>query len=196
MVRIFIVRPGSTEFDEQRRIKGTLDIPLSQFGSGQVTRTANELAEQDIEMVYAAPCQSAEETATLLADKLGVKQKKLTKLKNLDHGLWQGKLIDDVKEKQPKVYRQWQEQPETVCPPEGEMLSSAQLRVNAALDRILKKHRNGCIAVVLPEPLASLAHCHLAQGNLGNLWQAETECGTWTQLDIQPAAILAASNAR
>ena len=35
-------------------------------------------------------------------------------------------LIDDVKRKQPKVYRQWQEQPEIICPPEGEMLSEAQ----------------------------------------------------------------------
>lgn len=186
MVRIYIVRPGATEFDEQGRIKGTLDIPLSQYGSGQVTRTANELAEQGIEVVYAAPCQSAEETATLLAEKLGTRQKKLTKLTNLDHGLWQGKLIDDVKEKQPKVYRQWQDQPETVCPPEGEMLDDARSRVHASIDRLVKKHRNGCIAVVLPEPLASLARCHLENGVLGDLWQAETETGTWVQLDIQP----------
>ena len=186
MVRIYIVRPGATEFDEQGRIKGTLDIPLSQYGSGQVSRTANELAEQGIEVVYAAPCQSAEETAGLLAEKLGARQKKLTKLKNLDHGLWQGKLIDDVKEKQPKVYRQWQEQPETVCPPEGEMLEEARSRVHASIDRLVKKHRKGCIALVLPEPLASLARCHLENGDLGDLWQAETECGTWVQLDIQP----------
>ncbi|MCA9215766.1 MAG: histidine phosphatase family protein [Planctomycetales bacterium] len=188
MVRIYIVRPGSTEFDEQGRIKGTLDIPLSQYGSGQVNRTANELVQQGIEVVYAAPCQSAEETAALLAEKLGTRQKTLSKLTNLDHGLWQGKLIEDVKEKQPKVYRQWQEQPETVCPPEGEMLEHARQRVHASLDRLIKKHKNGCIAIVLPEPLASLAQCYLERGNLGDLWQAETECGTWVQLDFHPEA--------
>ena len=31
-------------------------------------------------------------------------------------------LFDEVKSKQPRVYRQWQEQPDTVCPPEGETL--------------------------------------------------------------------------
>ena len=54
-------------------------------------------------------------------------------MQNLDHGLWQGMLIEDVRRKQPKVYRQWQEQPETVCPPEGEMLSQAEERIRTAM---------------------------------------------------------------
>ena len=41
----------------------------------------------------------------------------------MNHGLWQGMIIDEVKRKQPKVYKQWQEHPENVCPPEGEMLA-------------------------------------------------------------------------
>ena len=68
-------------------------------------------------------------------------------------------LIEDVKRKQPKVFRQWQEQPEIVCPPEGEMLSEAHERVQAALTKMLKKHKEGTIALVIPEPLASLVQC-------------------------------------
>ena len=30
MVRIVLIRPGSTDFDEQGRITGTLDIPLNE----------------------------------------------------------------------------------------------------------------------------------------------------------------------
>ena len=29
MSQIVLIRPGSTEFDEQQRIQGTLDLPLS-----------------------------------------------------------------------------------------------------------------------------------------------------------------------
>ena len=61
--------------------------------------------------------------------------KSVEQLHNLDHGLWQGTLIEDVRRKQPKVYRQWQEQPETVCPPEGEMLPQAAQRVRTALSK-------------------------------------------------------------
>ena len=79
-------------------------------------------------------------------------------------------LIDDVKRKQPKVFRQWQEQPEIICPPEGEMLSEAQERVQAALLKVLKKHKQGTIALVVPEPLASVVHGYLAQSEIGDLW--------------------------
>ena len=83
--------------------------------------------------------------------------KTLDKLQNLDHGLWQGMLVSDVKTKQPKVYRQWQEQPETVCPPQGETLCTAKQRVQAALAKLLKKHKaDGLVAIVVPEPLASV----------------------------------------
>ena len=54
-------------------------------------------------------------------------------MQNLNQGLWQGMLVEDVRHKQPKVYRQWQEQPENVCPPEGEMLEQADERVRAAM---------------------------------------------------------------
>ncbi len=62
---------------------------------------------------------------SLIGAALKLKPKTLERLQNLDHGLWQGMLIEEVKRKQPKVYKQWQEQPENVCPPEGEMLAAA-----------------------------------------------------------------------
>ena len=43
MVQMLVVRAGSTEFDEQGRIKGTLDIPLSDAGQGQVGRLIADL---------------------------------------------------------------------------------------------------------------------------------------------------------
>ena len=33
MIRVILIRPGTTDYDEQRRIKGTLDIPLNEFGN-------------------------------------------------------------------------------------------------------------------------------------------------------------------
>ncbi len=196
MIRVVLVRPGTTDFDEQRRIKGNLDIPLNQFGTDQVARTANELAGQGIEVVYTSPCQATEETARLLGHALGVKVKSIAQLRNLDHGLWQGKLIDEVRATQRKVYRQWQEQPETVCPPEGEMLDAARQRVHQALDKILRKHKSGVIGVVASEPMASLIRCYLSQGQLGDLWQAETACGSWEVIDVVRKQLLASSVGR
>lgn len=191
MIRVILIRPGATDYDEQRRIKGTLDIPLNEFGNDQIARAANELADQSIDIVYSSPCQSAEETAAVLSAALGVKAKTIDKFRNLDHGLWQGKLIDEVKATQRKVYRRWQEEPDSVCPPGGETVQAARQRVQSALEKILKKHKSGAIALVVPNPLASIVRCQLAQGELGDLWEAENDCGTWVSIDVQPEQVLA-----
>ena len=177
MLRMVLIRPGATDFDEQGRIKGTLDIPLSPQGTTEVAQTVSELAQWPLEVVYTAPCQAAEQTAELVAAPHKAKVKSIEELRNLDHGLWHGKLIDEVRQCQPKVYRQWQEHPDSVCPPGGETCGEARERLRPGLSRILKKHRSGVVAVVVPEPAASLVRCLLEDTEPGNLWKAECDHG-------------------
>lgn len=194
MVQIVLIRPGSTDYDDQGRIQGTLDIPLSEHGNDEVKSLIEQLRGDEISVLYASPCQAAWQTAMQIADSLDIKLKRLDKMQNLDHGLWQGMLVEDVKRKQPKVYRQWQEQPEIICPPEGEMLSDAAQRVQSAMTRILKKHKEGKIGVVLPEPLASVAHALLTRGELGDLWKCTCGCGTRETLAVEPDALVTSSS--
>ncbi|MFO0902575.1 MAG: histidine phosphatase family protein [Pirellulales bacterium] len=187
MSRIVLIRPGSTDFDEQGRIKGTLDIPLNERGAGQVAQMIEQLSSLGIESLYSSPCQCAVQTAAAVAAALGIRSKTIDRLENLNHGLWHGKLVDEVRQCQPKVYRQLQEHPESVCPPEGESFSAARQRIAGALDKVRKKHSNKTIGIVLPEPIFSLARSYLESSELGDVWKAECECGGW--LVIDPAAV-------
>jgi broad specificity phosphatase PhoE len=188
MLKIVLIRPGSTDFDEQGRIRGTLDVPLNRQGTEQVERTIGELSALPLKAIITSPCQSCQQTAEALARQRDIKVKCLDSLKNLDHGLWHGKLIEEVKRSQPKVYKQWQERPETVCPPQGESLSAAQQRVSNAIAKICKKYKLGVVAVVAPEPLATLIRQFLDRSELGDLWKAECNCGRWEVIDIEPKA--------
>jgi broad specificity phosphatase PhoE len=185
MVRFVLIRPGSTDFDEQGRIKGNLDIPLNAKGTSEAAQTAGELLDSAIDLVYTSPCQSAEQTAQAVGQRLGIKVKRLEGLANLDCGLWQGKRVEEVRQQQPKAYRMWQDHPEKVSPPEGESVSAAQARVKATLARLLRKHRSGNIAMVAPEPLLSLVACQLRQADLGDLWKVECACGSWHSIDVE-----------
>ena len=191
MLRIVLVRPGSTDFDEQGRIKGTLDVPLSENGNSQVAQTVRELKALSVETVYCAPCQPAIETAEVIAEAIGEKVRRLERLHNVDQGLWQGKLIAEVRQNQPKVYRQWQEKPETICPPGGEMLLDAAQRVQSVMEKLLKKHRSGVVALVVPEPLASIVRRHLTDAELGDLWKVECEKGQWEVFEIERETLVA-----
>lgn len=184
MLQIILIRPGATDYDQQRRVQGRLDVPLNEQGALEVARIVDELRDRKIDVIYASACEPALQSAQIIANALGLKFKKLDRMQNLDQGLWQGVLIDDVRVKQPKVYRQWQEHPETVCPPEGEMLSQALERVRAAMARLLKRHKEGTIGLVVPEPLASIVRHHVNQAEFGDLWKAADEHGHWEILEV------------
>jgi broad specificity phosphatase PhoE len=190
-LQIVLIRPGSTDFDEQKRIKGTLNLPLNSNGATQVARTADELAEMEIDCIYFSPSQSAEQSARALANGREVKVKKIEAFANLDHGLWHGKLIEEVKQRQPRVYKQFQEHPENACPPEGETLVSAASRTQKALVKLLKKHKAGIIALVVPEPLASVIRGLLVDAKLSDLWSAECDTGCWELIDLSREVVAA-----
>ncbi len=185
MLRIVLVQPGSTDLDDQGRIKGALDIPLSRNGTRQVAQAVLELSAETIDAIYASDCQSALQTATALAQARGLKVKPVPKLRNLNHGLWHGKLIEELRQNQPKIYRHWRENPEQVCPPEGESIAVARERAVSAITKILKKHGRGTIALVIPEPLASVVRGFLQNNELDDLWQAETDAGSWTLIELE-----------
>jgi probable phosphoglycerate mutase len=192
MLQIVLIRPGATDYDEQGRILGTLDVPLSEQGTRDVKRMIEELRPRGISAIYCGPCQSSAQTAIAISEALDVKLKRIDNLRNIDHGLWQGMLVEDVKRKQPKVYRQWQEQPGIICPPEGEMLSAARDRVQAALSKILKKHKEGTIALVVPEPLAGIVQGHLLHREVGEFWKTSAVCGKWDIISSEPQGIVQA----
>ena len=188
MLSILLIRTGTTEYQCQGRIQGTLDIPLSEDGREFVSELIEQLKGYSVEALYAGPCRATQQTSEMLAESWQLKTRTIEKLSNLNHGLWQGMLIEEVKEKQPKVYRQWQEHPETVCPPDGETLQAIRERLEGALAKITKKHKSGIVALVLPDPARSVMRSILKdEQSLGNLWDLECEDQpAWELIEITP----------
>ena len=189
MLRIVLIRPGATDYDCEQRIQGALDIPLNSQGLLEVARLGEELRDKRVEVFYSSPCKSAVQSAEILAHDLAARAKKLTHMENLNLGLWQGMQVSEVRHKQPKVYRQWQEQPENVCPPDGEMVEQAAQRIRTALNKLLRRHKDGVIGLVIPEPLASLVRQYFKNDELGDLWKALSGHGSWEVLDLEPAHV-------
>ncbi|NIL96875.1 MAG: histidine phosphatase family protein [Planctomycetales bacterium] len=190
MLKIVLIRPGTTEYDQQGRILGTLDVPLADAGNAEVDVAIDQLRGQPIQALYTSPCESARQTAEKISGSLNLKCKPSDQLKNVDHGLWQGMLVEEVKRKQPKVYRQWMEHPESVCPPEGEMLDTARHRVEAFLSKLFKKHKQGTLGIVVPEPLAGLIESYLRRSELPASWNNVAGGGSWQIIEIEQPGLI------
>ncbi len=159
MPTVVIVRSGETDYDNQHRIQGVLDLPLTPQGAAQIRELAEQLRPLQLEVVYCGPSEQARQTAEILAEELGCELRVLSELVNLNQGLWQGQRIEEIRRRYPRLFKQWREHPDVVCPPSGETSSEAVARVHRALARPLRrKHR---FAIVASEPLATILICEL-----------------------------------
>jgi probable phosphoglycerate mutase len=152
-----LIRPGCTDFDHQNRIQGSLDLPLNLRGRAEVHDLVDQLQGHPVEMIYTSPAEPAHSTAEAIAGNLGIPVKESEDLRNLNQGLWEGLQIDEIRRKYPKVFKQWEDAPETICPPEGEPIYSAIERVRKVLRKPLKRKLS--FAIVASEPLATLISC-------------------------------------
>lgn len=180
---IMLVRPGETDLDQQGRIMGTLDVPLNENGQQQIAALNNEVAEFPIVAVYSGPGMASLETARLMLDGRDIKIRTEDDLQNLDYGLWHGKRIDELKETQPKLFKQWLDHPETVCPPDGETVESVTERAERILKRVQKKHKSGVVVIVVPEPIACIIRGML-QVDSENKWHVSGNCGCFENICV------------
>jgi broad specificity phosphatase PhoE len=153
MTRVVLIRAGATVYDEQGRVQGVLDLPLSDRGRAEVVALAGELAGAELAAVYYGPGESLQRTAEAISRAAGLRPKRIDDLRNLDCGLWQGLQAEEIRRRNPKVFRQWLDDPLTVCPPDGETVEEALDRLREAIRPLLKRHRDEAFALVLAEPL-------------------------------------------
>jgi probable phosphoglycerate mutase len=173
MSRIILAKAGSTDYDEQNRIVGSLDLPLSPLGIAEADRISSDLRSVSLDTIYAAASEAAHATAQKIGEELDVKVKVLPDLKNQDFGCWQGLQFEEIKRKHPKVMRLWEETPASVCPPNGESVEMVLARVAKAIKPILKRHAGDTILLVAPDPLRAMIRSYLRNAPIGCPWNCE-----------------------
>lgn len=68
-----LVRHGQTDWNAERRLQGSTDIPLNEVGRGQARAAAAVLAPYEWDAIVSSPLGRAAETADLIAEGLGLK---------------------------------------------------------------------------------------------------------------------------
>ncbi len=162
MSTIGLIRPGCTDYDEQSRLLGALEMPMNDAGLAQVQKIIRHLQQNDVklEAIFASPFDPASSTARAIAESQpGAKVKELEELRNVDQGLWQGLPEADVRKRYPRVFRSGREKPQTICPPEGESLNDGCERIQKVLNKGIRKY--DVFAVVVADPIATVIRCTL-----------------------------------
>jgi len=71
-VHLYFVRHGETDWNAERRIQGSTDIPLNETGRRQASGTGRLLARRSWDALYASPLSRAFETASIIGAEVGL----------------------------------------------------------------------------------------------------------------------------
>ncbi len=156
--------------EDERRLQGTLPLPLSEQGKVALIDVAEILSKYDAKCIYSSGNESSGPTAEFLAEKCKLKNKKNPDLKEMDCGLWQGLRFKDIEKRYNNAYKQWRTAPESICPPNGEKLSDCRERIQESLITILRKSKSETVVVVVAEIAAAIIECLLTGLDPKQFW--------------------------
>lgn len=147
-MRLYLVRHGQTEWNQQGRYQGALDIPLDATGRAQGERTARRLASEQIAAVYSSDLSRAKETAEMIARATAAPLHVTPLLRESGYGAWEGKNYAEIERDDPETYRRWQVDPVRARPKDSEPLDEVKDRMLRATRMIRDEMKDGAVVVV------------------------------------------------
>jgi len=203
-LRLLLVRHGETEWNRVSRFQGGIDVPLNDNGRAQAQQAAEFLKDVPIDFAISSPMLRPKETAEIILQHHPNVQIELQEeFREINHGLWEGKLESEIKQEYPDLLRQWQVAPETVQMPEGENLQQVWDRAVACWDAIAQSAgvsdtelKTGL--VVAHDAINKVILCHVLSLSPASIWCIKQGNGAVTVIDyphgLEKAPILQAMN--
>jgi broad specificity phosphatase PhoE len=136
---ILLCRHGETAWNRERRIMGSLDVPLSDAGRAQCASLARLLPAFGVTRIVASPLARAAETADIVARALGLPVFVDADLEEVRFGRWQGMTYDEIASD--PLFAGYVENPVECATPGGETALDVQRRGLAAVERAASGER-------------------------------------------------------
>jgi alpha-ribazole phosphatase len=179
---LYLVRHGETEGSGIKRYKGSIDVPLSERGIGQIATTSAFIKERvmgqeknKLSAVYCSPLTRALKSAEIIAEPHGLKPLVIPDLRERSFGTWEGMSFNEIKEKYPEEFGAWANNPLKYSPMEGESTIEVGGRVIGALNRILSTHNGEHLAIVAHGGVNRIIFCHIMGIPLENIFRIEQD---------------------
>lgn len=172
MTTLLLVRHGETDWNAERRWQGHADVPLNERGREQARALAEELADTEIDAIYASDLSRARDTAEAVGTRLGIPVVTDPALREIDVGPIEGLTAEES-----KGIDSWQ----------GEPKEAHAQRILDALRRIAERHPAERVLVVTHGGSMRRVHEHLGLegGPFENcvVWSCAHEDGALRSID-------------
>jgi alpha-ribazole phosphatase len=184
---LYLIRHGETEGAEEKRYKGSIDVPLSEKGARQIERVSAFIL-QDVQRrsdppsppellkaVYCSDLKRAIKSAEIIASPYSLDPVKVPALRERNFGIWEGMSFDEIRKKHPEEFDAWAGNPLQFSPMQGESTIAMKERVIDAFKNIIGNHKGDCIAIVSHGGVNRIILCHTLGISLENIFRVEQD---------------------
>ncbi len=186
-MRILLVRLGETAHNAGRIALGRQDVPLNDKGlaGAKAIARAHGNEAHDVSAIYSSPLQRAIQTATPLAESLGLVVQIEPDLIEMDIGELEELSFPDVRERYPWFIDGWlSDDCGDARMPGGETLAEVQQRSWRTIETIRDRHEDETVAVVTHNFVILTALCMVLHLPLGNFRRIRHDTAAVAVLDL------------
>ncbi len=145
---LYLVRHGITVWNEEKRMQGQEDSPLSEQGVRQAEALASRMRDFKIDVIYASPSGRAYDTARIVRGDRGNKIIKRDDLKEIALGSWEGRKLSEIKKSEPERHHSFWEKPHLYEARGGETFFDLKKRAIPFVEEVTAKHPSEKILIV------------------------------------------------
>lgn len=172
-MELYIVRHGETEWNKEKRLQGSTDIPLSDAGRLLARLSGEALADTRFDRIYSSPLCRAYETACLFRGNQNTDIIVDERLRELCFGEYEGLHISDLQKNADSSFQYFFKQPELYRPaPSGETLEQLCARTADFLTEVIEPLETTCkrIMIVAHGACNKALMTHIKQHALSQFW--------------------------
>lgn len=148
-MKIYLTRHSKTVWNQEKRLQGRCDSPLTPEGIENANALKKYLNESHLhfDYIYSSPITRAFQTASLLFEKNKIIQDQ--RLVEMNFGIFEGRKIPDILKTDYELYHNLWHHPELfTCIPQGESYDEVVLRVQSFLDDLSNLEKDSSVFIV------------------------------------------------
>ncbi len=176
---LYLIRHGATEGHEEKRYKGSIDVPLSEKGTEQIKKAAQficaTLGSSSLSAVYSSPLSRAYRSAEILAAPFGLQPSVVADLRERHFGIWEGMTLNEISERYPDEFKAWASNPLQHSPTGGESTLQVRDRLIPAYEEIIEHHPGESIAIAGHGGVNRIVLCHVLGIPLEHIFRVEQD---------------------
>ena len=173
-MEIYIVRHGETIWNADKRLQGSCDIELNEYGRELAGETGRNLEDVHFDMIYSSPLLRAYETANLIRGHRNIKIKMDERLRELNFGINEGEDFSKLLADESDPFHYFFKEPDKyVAPKDGETLEHICERAKDFMQNVIEPQADdnlSRIMIVGHGALNKAIMCHVKKHGIDKFW--------------------------